>query len=79
MKMTPNEIVDYKRSWMNTATEVRLHSDLRLHGIEWCKGHCEQWEFNFTLWTGHYEHTFAFEDANTAREFKDRFGEFADQ
>ena len=79
MKMTPNEIVDYKRSWIDTATAVRLHSDLRLHGIEWCKGHCAQWEFGFTLWTDIYEHTFIFEDANIAREFELHFGEFANQ
>ena len=77
--MTPLEICDYKRVWFDSATEVRLHSDLRLHGIEWCKGHCAQWEFDFTLWTDIYEHTFIFEDSSIAQEFVAHFGEYANQ
>lgn len=76
--MTPQQISDYKRQWL-PGYAVRLHSDLRLEGKEWCKRNCRQEEWHFRKYTNVYEHTFEFENIMAAQNFEMEFGGFANQ
>lgn len=76
--MTPIEIFEYKLKWSPGYT-VRLHSDLESQGKEWCKVQLHRPQWNFTMWTAVYEHTFHFEYKQDAISFKNKFGRFADQ
>jgi len=75
--LTPQEIHEYKLSWRPGYT-VRLHSDLESQGKDWCKHHLDKPYWNFTKWTAVYEHTFHFEDEDTAKLFKENFKKYAD-
>lgn len=70
----PLEISDYKRKWMITgAYPVRLHTDLRDHGKDWCKTKLEKEEWDHKKFTGPYEDTYFFEDPIIAQQFEEEF------
>lgn len=76
--MTPIEIFEYKLKWQRAGGySVRLHSDLRREGKEWCKIQCHQQQWDFQMWSDVYEDTFHFEYAQDAKLFKENFGKFA--
>lgn len=78
-KATPQEISDYKNSWMKNNFPVRLHSDLDVKGKDWCRRNLERWQWKMNTYTDVYEHTFHFEHKEDADDFREAFGRFADQ
>jgi hypothetical protein len=78
-KATPQQIADYKNSWMKNAYPVRLHSDLDVKGKDWCRKYLDRWQWKMNTWTDVYEHTFYFEWEKDSIAFKENFGKFADQ
>ena len=78
--MTPQEIAEYKMHWMSKgAHSVRLHSDLDTQGKTWCRRNLERHRWKMNTWTNNYEHTFFFEQEESAQQFKIAMGRFADQ
>lgn len=69
--MTPVEIAEYKQRWM-PGYAVRLHSDLRSTGKNWCK-QLYKHEWNHKKWTDVYEDTFYFENAHAGQNFEHEF------
>ena len=76
--MTPIEIFEYKNKW-KPGFSIRLHSDLVNEGKTWCRKNMERHQWSMTEWTNVYEHTFHFENENNAKQFKEKFNEYADQ
>jgi len=76
--MTPAEIFEYKQRWMPGYT-VRLHSDVSDRGKSLAKRLSERHQWSCTTWTDNYEHTFHFEQEESAQQFKIAMGRFADQ
>lgn len=76
--MTPVEIFEYKNKWKPGFT-VRLHSDLRLQGKDYCRKQLQNYQWAFKIYTNVYEDTFYFEAEKEAAAFKKHFGRFADQ
>jgi len=66
--MTPQEIFEYKQRWM-PGYPVRLHSDLRSRGKDWCKK-LDKWEWNFKQYTNNYEDTYYFENIYASQNFE---------
>jgi len=69
MKMTPQEIFEYKQKWKPRCFDIQVHSDKEQEAIQWCKNFCESEEWNLLTWTDVYEHTFIFEQAIHAQAF----------
>ena len=78
IKMTPQEIDDYKRKW-KPGFSVRLHSDLDNLGKSWCRKNLERHQWSFTAYTDVYEHTFHFELEEHSLEFSKEFPDYIDQ
>ena len=74
---TPQQIYDYKRSWMPKSYPVKLHSDADWKGKDWCRHNIERWQWSMNAWTDMHEHTFLFEFEEDADEFKEYFGKLA--
>jgi hypothetical protein len=72
MKMTPQEITDYKLKWKPGFT-VDVHSDLDVQCKDWCRKNLNRWEWSFNKYTYVYSHTFQFESQERANEFADKF------
>jgi hypothetical protein len=68
--MTPQEIFDYKTKWLKTAHIVKVNSDLDIEGKRWCRQNLERQEWSFSSYTDVYEHTFYFENAESAKQFE---------
>lgn len=78
--MTPQEIADYKLSWMSKEHyTVRLHSDLDVEGKDWCRRFLERHQWSFRAHTAVYEHTFYFEDQISSQQFEHEFNRWANQ
>ena len=79
--MTPRDIFEYKQRWTrdNGGYSVRLHSDIRSRGTEFCKTHLMKHQWDFKIYSGAYEDTFLFEHKHHAEEFKKQWPEFVDQ
>jgi hypothetical protein len=70
--MTPQEIFDYKTVWLQKGGyPVKIHSDLDIEGKYWCRQNVERHKWSFTSYTDIYEHTFIFEEEETAKKFED--------
>jgi hypothetical protein len=69
--MTPVEIAEYKQRWM-PGYAVRLHSDLRTAGKDWCK-QLHKYEWAHKKWTDVYEDTFYFESPYVGQNFEHDF------
>ena len=78
--MTPQEIAEYKQRWMSTGNNnpVRIHSDLADRAKTWCRKNLQRHEWSMTTWTDIYEHTFFFEHAESAEQFKQQWPEYTD-
>lgn len=72
--MTPQQIHEHKRSWLPGYT-VEVHSDLHLDCIQWCKSHCEQFEYHFVKYHLMYTNLYHFEHYNDALLFEEEFRE----
>ena len=79
--MTPLEIFEYKQRWTrnNGGYSVRLHSDLRSQGKDFCKVQLMRQQWDFKMYSDVYEDTFLFEYKQDADAFRMKFGRFADQ
>ena len=75
--MTPVEIFEYKMRWMKeTPHSVRLHSDLDTQGKSWCRRHLERHQWVMHSWTNNYEHTFHFEQEESAKLFEQQWTDY---
>jgi hypothetical protein len=68
--MTPQDIVDYKTRWLKNAHVATVNEDLDIEGKTWCRKNVERHKWSFSKYTDVYEHTFYFEDDQTARDFE---------
>lgn len=68
--MTPIEIDDYKTTWLKNAHVVTVNEDLDVDGKSWCRKNVERHRWSFSRYTDIYEHTFYFENAQTAKDFE---------
>jgi len=73
--LTPIEIFEYKQKWKPGYT-VRLHSDLRSRGKEFCKIQMLKQQWDITEYTDVYEDTFMFEHNQYAYNFSEQWPEF---
>jgi len=77
--MTPIEIFEYKLKWQKAGGySVRLHSDLRGQGRDFCKVMMQKQQWDLQTHTAVYEDTFWFEYAQDAKLFKEKFSQYAD-
>jgi hypothetical protein len=73
--MTPLEISQYKQRWMmRGATYVCVNEDLDIKGKDWCRKNLERTQWSFSRYTNIYQHTFWFEDLESALEFNKAIG-----
>ena len=75
--MTPIEIFEYKLKWKPGYT-VRLHSDLRRQGKDFCKVMMSKQQWDMNEYTNVYEDTFMFECKQDAKLFKEKFKKYVD-
>jgi hypothetical protein len=69
--MTPQEIFDYKTSWLkNCLNIVSVHDDLEFEAKRWCKNNLKQHQWSFHKFTDIYEHSFYFETVEMKNEFE---------
>lgn len=79
--MTPQEISHYKLGWklaQNFYT-VRLHSDIRSRGVDWCKANLTVERWDWSKYSDNYEDTFYFEYKHDADDFKKLWPEYTNQ
>ena len=77
--MTPLEIFEYKKRWQRVGGyDVRLHSDLRSQGLDYCKIQMFKHQWDFSQYTDNYEDTFHFEYKQDADAFRNKFKKYAD-
>jgi hypothetical protein len=77
--MTPLEIFEYKKRWQRAGGyAVRLHTDLRSQGKDFCKFQLKKPQWDFTYYTNVYEDTFYFEFKQDADTFRNKFKKYAD-
>jgi|TARA_Y100000022_G_scaffold155268_1_gene137416 hypothetical protein len=76
--LIPIEIFEYKQKW-KPGYVVRLHSDLRSQGKEYCKVQLfkQQWDVN--EFTDVYEDTYYFEHKMDALSFAAQWPEYVNQ
>lgn len=66
--MTPIEIFEYKQKW-KPGYIVRLHSDLRMQGKDYCKIQMMKHQWDIQEFTDVYEDTYLFENRIDADSF----------
>jgi hypothetical protein len=72
MAMTPQEIFEYKRRWMQVSDySVIVNEDLDFDGKRWCKAYLKQHQWNFIRFASIYEHTFCFEHEGDKHRFEE--------
>ena len=77
--MIPIEIFEYKQRWQRAGGyAVRLHSDLRSQGKDFCKIQLMKQQWDFSMYTDNYEDTFHFEYKQDADAFRNKFKKYAD-
>ena len=54
MKMTPQEIFEYKNTWKPKGFQVDVHSDLDVQCKHWCRGNLNRWEWSMDTYTDVY-------------------------
>lgn len=73
--MTPIEIFEYKNKWKPGYT-VRLHSDLRSKGKDYCTIQMFKHQWDIKTYTDVYEDTFMFEHKIDANSFAAQWPEY---
>lgn len=73
--MTPIEIFEYKQQW-KPGYSVRLHSDLRSRGKDFCKAQFLKQHWDISTFTDVYEDTFMFEHRIDADQFASQWPEY---
>jgi hypothetical protein len=75
--MTPIEIFEYKQRWQRAGGYgVRLHSDLRSKGKDFCKIQMFKHQWDLQIYTDNYEDTFYFEYRQDAESFAAQWPEY---
>lgn len=73
----PLDIAEHKQRWMREgAHAVRIHSDLRSKGLDYCKVQMFRQQWVHRKYTDIYEDTFFFEQLLDAKAFKHFFKEW---
>lgn len=73
--MTPQEIFDYKTSWLKDCHNIStVHDDLEFDAKRWCKENLQQHQWSFTKFTDIYEHSIHFEKEEFKTKFEKEFG-----
>ena len=78
-KMTPQEVFEYKRSWLKKGYQVDVHSDLDVQCKSWCRGNLNRWEWSMEPYTNVYSHSFYFENDLHGKEFARKFEQWVDK
>jgi hypothetical protein len=78
-QMTPIEIFEYKQKWKPSGYNVRLHSDLKSEGVDYCKVQMMAHQWFITEYTDVYEHTFSFENKLDANSFAAQWPKYINQ
>ena len=78
-KMTPQEIFEYKNAWKLEGFQVDVHSDLDIQCKDWCRKNLNRWEWSFDKYTDVYSHSFYFEYADSAQQFRTKFKDWVDK
>jgi len=76
--LTPIEIFEYKLKW-KPGYVVRLHSDLRSQGKEFCKTQMFKQQWDVSEYTDVYEDTYYFEYKQDAESFASQWPQFTAQ
>ena len=79
MKMTPQEIFEYKISWKPEGFQVDVHSDLDVQCKDWCRKNLNRWEWSMDTYTDVYSHSFHFESSEAAQQFRLKFKDWVDK
>ena len=59
--MTPQEIFEYKHTWLKTGYMKPVDEWLEYTAKGWCREHLESHRWHFTKWVDVYDHGFWFE------------------
>ena len=78
-KMTPQEVFEYKRRWLEHSYQVDVHSDLDVQCKAWCRGNLNRWEWSMDAYTDVYSHSFYFENDLHGKEFARKFAQWVDK
>lgn len=76
--MIPVEIFEYKQRW-KPGYSVRLHSDLRSQGKDFCKIQMFKQQWDIAEYTDVYEDTFYFEYKQDAESFLAKYRQYAEK
>lgn len=76
--MIPVEIFEYKQRW-KPGYSVRLHSDLRSQGKDFCKTQMFKQQWDIAEYTDVYEDTFYFEYRQDAESFLTKHKQYAEK
>lgn len=69
--MTPQEIFDYKTSWLKNCRNISVvHDDLEFDAKRWCKTNLKQHQWDFVKFTDVYEHSIYFETTDMKDDFE---------
>jgi hypothetical protein len=79
IKMTPQEIFEYKNTWKPQGFQVDIHSDLDVQCKDWCRKNLNRWEWSMDTYTDVYSHSFYFEEEQAADKFKRKFEKWVDK
>jgi len=79
MKMTPQEIFEYKNNWKPEGFQVDVHSDLDVQCKDWCRKNLNRWEWSMDTYTDVYSHSFYFEHADASQRFRLKFKDWVDK
>lgn len=65
--MSPDEMNDYKATWLDKASPVRVRIEMDVEGKRWCRARLERQQWSFE--PGEAYHTFKFENPLHAQHF----------
>jgi len=68
--LSPQEINLRKMRWMNDSHDVIFPSDYTTQAKQWCKEHCEVWQWMLEKWVHAYSHAMSFQNAELAQQFE---------
>lgn len=69
MDKTPQEIYEFKFTWLQGSYNVEV-DELHEYACKiWCRLHCAKEDWHLYRYTDHYKHTFCFRYKNVAEAF----------
>ena len=66
---TPEQIDEYKNSWIPNGYSVNVKHTHDVKGKDWCRHNLERWMWRMQAFTDENHHTFLFEHKKDADEF----------